>query len=763
MVYQFDDYRLDTEQHQLFREGEAVKLTGLSFRMLKTLVEAAPALVSHDQMIDAVWGENRIVTPENLLQRVKKLRQSLGDDAQNPRYIEGIRGEGFRLVPEVNVISTPEEPDTAKTVRGRTGWNRPQSIMGLVAIGALVAAVVIFTGQYDSKPAAEVAKTDIEPKPTGVQAETPRATVAVLPFANLSGDPESEYFTNGIHDDLLSRLARIRDIRTISRTSVMAYRGSSKSLQVIAGELGVETILEGGVQYTGEEVRVNMQLIDAQTDASLWADSFTRELTAAGVFDIQSEITGAVVEALQAILTEEERVRLRQQPTENLEALEAYYRGTEFAAMSTAAGYELASMAFSRAIELDPGFAAAYSQQALALLNQVWYASLPNEEQLEKAWPLIEKATELDPLSSDAFNALGMWMQRQYRAEEAETAYRKAIALGPNNADARANYGNLKQWLLFDAESAIELYEQAIALDPQSTGHLTQLAESLDNVGRNFEAIELLEKSLETQPDFVNTHRVLSRLYAWTEFRFDKAIQSALRAHELDPSQLTMMEDLAILYWYVGDAKGAAAWAKRVAESSLQPDKASFYEALNALYSLQLEAGMEILRSIPKESEWGIRAEAVIGRIEVAMGRPEEALALVQPYMEKYGALGQLPTILGVSQAVEYYKLLRLTGNEDKAARVGAELEHAFTDRPMLGYLGYHYWEALYLFLSGETEQSLASLGRWIDAGGATMAFIEETRSGFRGLVGHPEFDEMVATVDSRLAAQRETMALSNQ
>ena len=763
MVYQFGNYQLDTERHQLFRDGEAVKLTGLSFRMLKTLVEAAPALVSHDQMIDAVWGEHRIVTPENLLQRVKTLRQSLGDDAHNPRYVEGVRGEGFRLVTEVNVISNPEVPEPAQTVRQRIGWNRPSFIMALVVIVALVAAMVIFTRKDDSEPAAEVVNTNIDPQPPGVQAGAPRATVAVLPFANLSGDPENEYFTNGIHDDLLSRLARVQDIRTISRTSVMAYRGSSKSLQVIASELGVETILEGGVQYSGEVVRVNMQLIDAQTDASLWADSFTRELSAKGVFDIQSEITGAVVEALQAILTEEERVRLRQQPTENLEALEAYYRGTEFAAMSTAEGYDLASMAFSRAIELDPEFAAAYSQQALALLNQVWYASLPKDEQLEKAWPLIEKATELDPLSSDAFNALGMWMQRQYRAQEAEAAYRKAIALGPNNADARANYGNLKQWLLFDAESAIELYEQAIALDPQATGHLTQLAESLDNVGRNFEAIELLEESLETHPDFVNTHRVLSRLYAWTEFRFDKAIQSALRAHELDPSQLTMMEDLTVLYWFVGDAEGAATWARRVAESSLQPDQAAFYEALDALYSLQLEAGMEILRSIPSESKWGVMAEAVIARIEIALGRPEEALALVQPYMEKYGALGQIPTILGVSQAVEYYMLLKLTGNEEMAAQIGSELEHAFTDRPMLGYLGYHYWEALYLFLSGETKQSLASLGRWIDAGGATTAFIEETRSGFRGLAGHPEFDAMVTTVESRLATQRETIALLNQ
>jgi TolB-like protein/DNA-binding winged helix-turn-helix (wHTH) protein len=548
MIYGFSDLKFDLDRRQLSRDGQPVKLTKLNFRMLRTLVEAAPALVRHDDLITAVWGENRIITPENLMQRMKTLRQSLGDDAANPTYIEGIRGQGFRLIPAVtefgvdpqathSAARTADAPESRKQSRQEPG-RRSKRAWSLGLVGILTGLLIWFVidrvsieGNSPKTAPDSLAQTD-----SGSANPSQRPAIAVLPFANLSEDPSNQYFTDGIHDDLLTRISNIQNIKTISRTSVMTYRNTNKNLGTIAEELGVNTILEGGVQRIGNQVRINLQLIDTQSDAHIWASTYTRELTAATVFAIRAEITEAVANALQTVLSEDERKQVEKLPTTNLQALDAYFMGNQYYNQATSEGVTKAIEAYQAAIELDPGFALAYSRQASAVLSQVWTSGLPAKAQLEMSRPLIDQAILLDPQSSEAFIALGNWYQLSGDTQKAFQAFEQAMALGPNNANALVSYGSFVLSEMSDPASAIKLFRKAIELDPQNIRLERQLARAMRSIGLADEGIRIMEGIVARHPDSAAGYRDLALLYSNWEFRHDKGIRALRRAFELDPN-----------------------------------------------------------------------------------------------------------------------------------------------------------------------------------------------------------------------------------
>ncbi len=195
-----------------------------------------------------------------------------------------------------------------------------------------------------------------------------KLSIAVLPFDNRSALEEDEFFVDGIHDDLLSTIAKIGSLKVISRTSVMEYRDTNKKIPVIAKELGVANILEGGIQRSGNQVRINVQLIDAVTDEHLWAEIFDRELTAENLFAIQSEISQNIANALKTVLSLEEKTRINTRPTDNLQAYDSYLRGRQLMATREAAKLEQAVEEFNKAVELDPQFALAWVGVADATL-----------------------------------------------------------------------------------------------------------------------------------------------------------------------------------------------------------------------------------------------------------------------------------------------------------------------------------------------------------------------------------------------------------
>lgn len=320
-------------------------------------------------------------------------------------------------------------------------------------------------------------------RPAAVATALPATSIAVLPFANRSNDTDDLYFTDGVHDDLLTQLAKIHDLTVISRTSVMEYRDSLKNMKEIGAELNVGTILEGGVQKVGNRVRINAQLIEVETDRHLWAETFDRELTAENVFELQTEIARKIVNAIAVQLTPEEEELLAQVPTQNLAAYEAYLRARDvfYGANYTRSQEEAAQPLLDRAIELDPDYVDAHVLLASIYAQKYWRGVDTSEELLAKYRATLDRASTLDPDSPDALRAQANY---HYRVENdyarSLELLERALAVAPGNVDIHGDMGlslrRLGRW-----EASIASLQRALQLDPANSFYRGILLETMES------------------------------------------------------------------------------------------------------------------------------------------------------------------------------------------------------------------------------------------------------------------------------------------
>ncbi|MGD2155046.1 MAG: tetratricopeptide repeat protein, partial [Gemmatimonadales bacterium] len=331
--------------------------------------------------------------------------------------------------------------------------------------------------------------------------ETPvgRSSVAVLPFVNLSGADENEYFSDGVTGDIINHLSQIADLKVISRTTIMQYKGTSRSLREIGEELGVATVLEGEVQRVGERVRINAQLIDAESDVHLWAEQYDRELT--DVFAIQSDVAQQIAAALRARLTAGERRRIEARPTENLEAYDDYLRGRDFWTQRSFAALDSAIRYYNRAVLLDPEYARAYAGLAETYVLLPEYGGPSAPEVLPYARAATERALALDPERAEAYAASGyIKTVFEWDRQAAELDYRKAIELDPDYATARQWYAELlaqtRRW-----DEALAEARTAVELDPLSPAANMILGSLVAYTGDPEAAIPVIERALDIAPD----------------------------------------------------------------------------------------------------------------------------------------------------------------------------------------------------------------------------------------------------------------------
>ena len=265
----------------------------------------------------------------------------------------------------------------------------------------------------------------------------------MLPFENRSDQSEDAFFVDGIHDDILTQLTKVGALKVIARTSVEQFRDTKLTTKEIGEKLGVTKVLEGGVQRAGDRVRVTVQLIDTATDAHLWAENYDRELTAANIFAIQSDVAAAIAEALKATLTASEKARVDAVPTQNLQAWEAYQLGRQRLAKRTSIGLIEAEKFFRRALERDPEFALAYCGLADSLSLRLDYTDAPIKATLQEAQTAVDRALNLDPELADAWASSGLIAHYREQYVQAVEMYRRAIELNPNNAMAFKWYANV--------------------------------------------------------------------------------------------------------------------------------------------------------------------------------------------------------------------------------------------------------------------------------------------------------------------------------
>src|SRR5213083_220253 len=357
-------------------------------------------------------------------------------------------------------------------------------------------------------------------------------SIAVLPFDNLSGDPQNAYFSEGVQDEILTRLAKIAELKVISRTSTQKYKSAPDNLREIARQLGVANILEGSVQKANDQVRVNVQLINALTDAHLWAETYDRKLT--DIFAVESEISKTIADSLQAKLTGSEKISIAKVPTANTEAYELYLKGRFFWNKRTGADLKRAIDYFNQAIAKDPNYALAYAGLADSYtLLSVFSAASP-QDSIPQARVAVKKALELDNTLAEAHASYGRILSGyDYEFERAIAEFERAIQLNPNYATSYHWISNGPLTARGEFDRAITEGKRAVELDPLSMIDNADLGQIYFYARRYDEAISQVGKAIEIDPHSYLAHFYLGQIYQ-LQGHLTEAIAEYQKAVELD-------------------------------------------------------------------------------------------------------------------------------------------------------------------------------------------------------------------------------------
>jgi TolB-like protein/Tfp pilus assembly protein PilF len=434
----------------------------------------------------------------------------------------------------------------------------------VVAIGAAVSIALFFLGRYTAqtpRPASEELRRGGQSE----AATVPQKSIAVLPFDNLSRDPDNAYFTEGVQDEILTRLAKVADLKVISRTSTQHFKSTPDNLPQIAKQLGVAHILEGSVQKAGDQVRVNVQLINALTDAHLWADTYDRKLT--DIFAVESEIAKTIAETLQARLTGSEKSSIAKAPTVNPEAYELYLKGRFFWNKRNGEDLRKAIDYFNQAIAKDPNYALAYVGLADSYLLFPNYAAVSPADSIPPARAALKKALALDDSLAEAHASSGLLATTELKLQPAIDELKRAVELKPNYATAH-HWLALAWMTVGQFDSGIAEAKRAVELDPLSLIINADFSWLYLCSRRYDEAEAQARKVLEIDPNFFLAHYYLGQVLQFTG-RSSEAIAEYQKAFDLtnDPYPLAALGQIYARTGKVDEARKILAQLHEEAKS----------------------------------------------------------------------------------------------------------------------------------------------------------------------------------------------------
>ena len=501
MIYRFADCELDTGRYELRCQGVLKAVEPQVFDLLRYLLENRDRTVTKDELHNAIW-QGRFVSDSALSTRIKAARQAVNDTGEDQKVIRTVHGRGFRFV-------------------------------------------------------AEVASDDARQEPAQAPAKN-NASVAVLPFINMSGDPEQEYFSDGITEDLTTDLSRISELFVSARNSTFRYKGATVDVQQLCQELGVRHVLEGSVRKSGSRVRITAQLVDGETGGHLWAERYDRDLT--DVFAVQDEITHRIVESLRVTLLPSERAAIDKVPTDNLEAYQYYLRGRQFFHQQTKTSLDIAKRMFGRAINLDPNYARAYA--GLADCESERYMGSYAEVTPQDILAASARALDLDPDLAEAHASRGLALSTLNRHDEAEQEFKAAMRLDPNLFEVLKFYARACQSQGRFAEAA-EHFERACAASPDDIRCPVLLAQNYRDLGRRDEAalalrrsLQKIERELQQHPENANAAALGACVLA-TLGETARAKDWASMALSLDPDDLLTQYNTACAYALMRETEAA--------------------------------------------------------------------------------------------------------------------------------------------------------------------------------------------------------------
>jgi len=552
----FQAFRLDTANQCLWRGQERVAIPPKPYDMLRYLVENPGRLITQDELLEKLWPET-YVNPELIRKYILDIRKVLGDRPDKPEFIETVTKRGYRFIASVvdDAAPTPANPTAieegvaSETISPKLkGSPRKRSLWKLVLtpVLAVVVAAAISRGLRVAPTERTVTSSN-------------DASIAVLPFADMSPGKDQEYFSDGLAEQLIHELAKEPGLKVVGRSSAFQFKGKNEDLRAVGRKLGVANVLEGSVRRDGNHLRITAELIKANDGFQLWSQTYDREIN--DIFAVQDEIAQAASEALQLKLLRSKGQPILRSP--NPEAYQAYLQAKYFSVRGLSKEDLGKALAYSdQAIKLDEKYAPAWALRA-SVQNMMAEISLTDfTEGYRKARADAERAIALDPTSASAYLALAMTqIDYDWDWDAANTCLTKAIALEPGSAEVSSTRSYLYT-VMGNLDQATKLQEQAVALDPLSADSLTELGYLLYLADRYNDARTEMQKALDLNPQASYVHSNLGKILIAEE----KPSQ-ALAEFEKEPLEWGKLSGRVLAYHALGrETDSNAAMAELIAK-----------------------------------------------------------------------------------------------------------------------------------------------------------------------------------------------------
>src|ERR1017187_10213865 len=634
-ILQFGVFELDLKACELRKHGVRLKLPEQPFQVLVVLLEKPGEIVTREELRNRLWpGDTFVDFDHGLNNAVMRLREVLGDASENPRFVETIPRRGYRFIAPVIGSAVPGPTTTDSEVES-----------GLVPIKAASPTVERAALEATSQPASirrQPATTRLAILITAILAlagigaglfhyarvgttksnRVQNKSLIVLPIENLSGDKDQEYFADGMTDDLIANLAKIRSPRVISRSAAMAYKGTRRPMSQIASELNVDAVFEGTVLRVGNRVRITAELVQVSTDRPLWAETYESQI--GDILTLQNRVSSAIVNEIRINLTPEDQERLARNPAVAPEGYENYLKGRYYWNKRSDENLNRAIGYFERATQQDPGHALAYAGLAdcYAIISAEIFGTMPATEAAPKAKAAALKALAIDPTLSEAETSLAtVKFNYDWDWNGAATGFVKSIQHNPSYATAYQRY-SLYLMAMGRTDDSVEQINKARELDPLSISISFSLGWRFYMARQYDRAIEQLRNTLEMDPSYELPHLVLGLSYA-QKGNFGLAIPELRKAVELAHGTPLMTSALANAYARSGNSAEAERILSDLISDSKrqyvspyyfalvyvglgQPNKAldwlekAFADRSNGLVFLKVDPALDDLRSNPR-------------------------------------------------------------------------------------------------------------------------------------------------------------------
>lgn len=750
LAFRVDDLVVDVACATVARDGTEIPLPKLSFDLLVACIEAAPAIISVEELMQRVWP-GLVVSPETVSQRVKLLRDALGDDSKSPRYIAGVRLRGYRLIAHVEPLSTQRQPPPAP--------KRMRVLAVAVLIVALAAGFALWYGTRE--PTAQ---------PSHASTVHPERSIAVLPFEDLSAARDADLLAFGISEAILHQLANIPELVVIARTSSFAFANTAEDMRAVGKRLNARFLLEGSVQRDAQRLRITAQLVDSHTGAHVWSMRFDR--APQDVFAMQDEIALEVARALQ--LSFEPSVVQKfagDGSAKDFGAYLAYLQGRAVMAKWRVAELDEAITHFSQAIRLDPGFAPAYVELASAQLRLAEFEVSDDRperfaEAVQSGMQLVEKALQMDARSGPAYIERAN-LKAYTNLAEAEADYRRGLDLSPNYAPGYAGLAAVLYENPRRRDEALWMLERARKLDPLQPAHDVTKAVFLlygrsDIAGAAALLTDVLTRDPLNQPALMRLGEIRAELSS----EIAEGIRLLEQALSLDPSSEWTRKLLLRAYLSLGDAKAA----RQIVESA--PHRSIVREVPLYLFAHDWRrAGEAADASVASETHTSLDETMIAAALRMRARSTRDYARVIETLSELSGvtwdARGRavLPETLDIKTfPVALGDLLQVSGDAARARTV-LEATLAAMDKEAgelgRGDLWYLRQRAIILSLLGRKDAALDALRTCVERGLAhnDSWFYLEVDPGLARLSGDARFIELRDTVRKAIAQQREKVA----